>query len=67
MAKAPETSTKPEAGVIPTNPEIAPEAIPISVGFFTINHSMVNQINAPAVAAMLVTNKAFAAMPSAAN
>ena len=53
--------------MIPTNPEITPEALPIKVGLeFVENHSINNQPKPPDAAATFVTRRALAAMPSAA-
>ena len=54
--------------MIPTNPEITPDALPIKVGFeFVENHSIKSQPKPPHAAATLVTRRAFAAIPSAAS
>ena len=68
MTKAPDTSTNPAAGVIPTKPEITPDALPIKVGFELVeNHSISNHPKPPEAAATLVTSRALAAIPSAAS
>src|SRR6266478_6622586 len=65
MITAPVGVTKPQAGVMTTNPATAPEQKPSTLGLpFTI-HSAIGQTNeATAVASVVVVN-ALAAMPSA--
>src|SRR5210317_916102 len=59
--------TKPAAGVMATNPDTTPEAIPKIVGFLFTIHSINIQDRAPMAAEVLVTRKAEPATPSAAN
>ena len=53
--------TKPEAGVIQTNPATAPEAVPKMLGLPRAIHSVKAQVTAPAAAEKCVTTKALAA------
>src|SRR5262245_18834938 len=53
--------TKPDAGVMATNPATAPEAAPSTVGFPRAIHSVNIQPSAAAAAAVLVARKGLAA------
>src|SRR5216684_8703744 len=58
--------TKPDAGVIATNPATAPDAIPRTLGLPLTSHSANIQPNAAAAVAIWVTAIAIPARPSAA-
>src|SRR5450759_2784419 len=60
-------STKPEAGVIPTSPAIAPETAPMTDGEPLCSQLRVSHVKAPIPAAVFVTMTALTACPSAAN
>src|SRR5512146_348273 len=64
IASAPQTSTKPDAGVIATSPATAPLAKPSEAGR-PLSQLMAIQASAPAAAAVLVTTNALAARPFA--
>src|SRR5512141_3150775 len=64
IARAPQMSTNPDAGVIATRPATAPLAKPSEAGRPLIQ-LMAIQDRAPAAAAVLVTTKALAARPFA--
>src|ERR1035438_10061617 len=53
--------TKPEAGVIATNPATAPEIAPRTLGFPLTHHSTASHDNAAAAAPKCVATKALAA------
>src|SRR5437879_13426927 len=55
------TLTKPEAGVIATNPATAPAAAPITLGCFLCHQLTVIQVRAAIAAAVFVTTKALVA------
>src|SRR5690242_274263 len=59
--------TKPQAGVITTNPATAPEQKPRTLGLPFKSHSAVGQTNEATAVASVVVVKALAAMPSAAT
>src|ERR1700738_5220142 len=59
--------TKPDAGVIATNPATAPDAIPSTLGLPLTTHSANIQPNAAAAVAICVTSIAIPARPSAAT
>src|SRR4029077_13037362 len=59
--------TKPDAGVMATNPATAPEAMPSTLGFPLMTHSMNIQASAAAAVAICVTAMAMPARPSAAT
>src|SRR3989338_7517887 len=61
------TPTKPDAGVIATNPQITPMEKPTSDGFPFLIQSMPIQLRPAAAAAKFVTTKALAASPLAAR
>src|SRR5208283_270132 len=61
MISAPVGLTKPEAGVMATRPATAPDAMPMTVGFLAISHSIAIQ---PSVAAAVAICVAAAAMPA---
>src|SRR5438093_2035957 len=65
IAIADDGETKPEAGVIATNPATAPAAAPSTLGCPCRSQLTVIQVSAPIAAAMLVTTNAFAARPLA--
>src|SRR5271167_5148027 len=58
--------TKPDAGVIATNPATAPEAMPKTLGLPLTIHSANIQLNAAAAVAICVAAIAMPARPSAA-
>ena len=58
--------TKPDAGVMATNPATAPEAMPRTLGLPLAAHSANIQLNAAAAVAICVTSIAMPARPSAA-
>src|ERR1700722_15173852 len=66
MTIAPPGNTKPEAGVIATNPATAPEMTPSTDGFPLAIHSANIQPNAAAAVAICVTVIAIPARPFAA-
>jgi len=57
--------TNPAAGVMATKPATTPEAMPSTVGFLLITHSINIHARAAAAAEVLVTRKAEPAKPSA--
>src|SRR5258706_14124805 len=57
-------STKPEAGVMATNPATAPEAIPSTLGLPLANHSENIQASAATAVAIWVAAIAMPARPS---
>src|SRR5580698_1522741 len=59
--------TKPEAGVIATNPATAPEIPPSMLGLPEWSHSPSIQLNAAVAAAKCVATKALVARPDAAS
>ena len=59
--------TKPDAGVMATNPATAPDAIPRTLGFPLMIHSANIQPSAAVAAATWVVNIAIPARPSAAT
>ena len=67
MAKAGIGCTKPEAGVMHTNPATTPEQVPSTLGLSRVNHSMTAQASPPAAAAKCVAAKAAAACSVAAR
>src|SRR6185437_9869714 len=58
--------TKPDAGVIATNPATAPEQMPSTLGLPLISHSVNIQASAATAVAICVTANAMPARPSAA-
>ena len=69
MHKAAAGPTKPEAGVIATNPATAPEIAPNTVNLLLIKYSTIIQVRAAAAAAAAIwlTTMAITALVSAAN
>src|SRR2546430_63803 len=67
MMIAPVESTKPQAGVITTNPATAPEQKPSTLGLPRRTHSAMAQANEPTAVAIVVVMNAFAAMTSEAT
>src|SRR5436190_9345244 len=63
---APDTVTKPHAGVMTTRPATAPEQNPRILGFPLKRYSAIAQTKDATAVAMVVVMKALAAMPSAA-
>src|SRR3989338_290378 len=61
------TPTKPDAGVIATNPQMTPMEKPTAEGFPFLIQSTPIQLRPAAAAAKFVTTKAFAASPLAAK
>src|SRR5262249_22988524 len=57
--------TKPDAGVMQTNPATTPDGAPNTLGLPRVIHSMPAQASPPAAAAKCVAANALAAMPSA--
>src|SRR6185436_15829630 len=64
---APFGVTKPQAGVITTNPATAPEQKPSTLGLPRVIHSIIGQTKDATAVARVVVVKAFAAIPSAAT
>src|SRR5436190_23619049 len=67
MIIAPVTFTKPQAGVITTNPATAPEQKPRMLGLPLNSHSAIAQTNDATAVAIVVVMNALAATPSAAT
>src|SRR5436189_6360614 len=67
MMIAPEEGTKPQAGVMTTNPATAPEQKPSTLGLPRVIHSALGQTTEATAIASAVTMNALAAMPSAAT
>src|SRR6266511_3295273 len=67
MIMAPDTVTKPQAGVITTRPATAPEQKPRMLGLPLTSHSVSAQMKDPTAVAIVVVMNALAAMPSAAT
>src|SRR6266545_1015229 len=67
MRMAPDTVTKPQAGVITTRPATAPEQKPRILGLPLTIHSTIGHTNEATAVAMVVVMKALAAIPSAAT
>src|SRR5690348_16735258 len=67
MITAPVALTKPQAGVITTNPATAPEQKPRIDGLPRVNHSIIGQTKQATAVASVVVVKALAATPSAAT
>ena len=67
MIRAPPTLTNPAAGVIATNPAIAPDAAPKSVGFLNIKDSIANHVRVATEAATVVVRNATPAIAFAPN
>src|SRR5256885_12387888 len=65
MMIEPETSTKPEAGVIATRPATAPAAMPSTLGRPRWIHETVSQVSPAIAAAVFVTTNALVARPPA--
>src|ERR1700693_4381942 len=65
MISAPRGSTKPEAGVIATNPATAPEQMPRMLGLPLSAHSTTIQVSAAVAVAIWVTAIAMPALPPA--
>src|SRR5581483_3702383 len=57
--------TKPDAGVMATNPATQPEMPPRTLGFPDLNHSASSQPSAAAAAPKCVATKALVASPDA--
>src|SRR5437016_9641228 len=64
---APDTVTKPQAGVITTKPATAPEQKPRMLGLPLTSHSVIGQTKDATAVAIVVVMKALAATPSAAT
>src|ERR1041385_3585643 len=64
MATAPLAVTKPQAGVMTTNPATAPEQKPSTLGLPRNIHSAMGQTNDATAVASVVVMKAFAAITS---
>src|SRR5436190_7531139 len=67
ISSAPLGATKPQAGVITTNPATAPEQKPSTLGFPRRAYSAMAQTNDATAVAMVVVRKALAATTSAAT
>src|SRR6202022_136005 len=67
MISAPRGSTKPDAGVIATNPATAPEMMPSTLGFPLTIHSANIHASAAVAVAIWVTAIAMPALPLAAT
>src|SRR5690242_17254216 len=67
MAMAPFGLTKPQAGVMTTNPATAPEQKPRTLGLPRTIHSIIGQTKEATAVASVVVVKALAAMTSAAT
>src|SRR6266540_3887932 len=63
MRIEPETSTKPDAGVMATRPATAPAAIPRTLGRPLWSHETVIQVRPAIAVAVLVTTNALVASP----
>src|SRR6185312_16355843 len=67
ITSAPPAVTKPQAGVITTNPATAPEQKPSTLGLPRITHSIIGHTNDATAVAIVVVMNALAATPSAAT